>query len=128
VIKIGTSYSFVGGGRSSIETRIEHSYSFYNDSMIGLLASISISFSTLFFFGRFISDTTSSLQLKHTLSILPFTFAFLFTSFYNYQKSLFSFHLNYFIALGLNASIIILLIYLTSKKISPPLEDILDHP
>lgn len=127
VTQIGTGYSFVGGGRSSIETRIEHSYHFYNQSMIGLLGSISISFLSLFFFGRFINKTTSALQLKHTLSILPFTFAFLFTSFYNYNKPLFLFHFNYFVALGLNASILILLIYLTAKRSSPPLDDILDQ-
>lgn len=128
VTQIGTSYSLVGGGRSSIETRIEHNYRFYNNSIISLLGTINISFLTLFFLGRFINKTTSALQLKHILGILPFTFAFLFTSFYNYNKPLFSFHFNYFIALGLNASILILLIYLTAKRSSPPLDDILDQP
>lgn len=127
VTQIGTSYSFVGGGRSGIETRIEHSYRFYNQSMISLLASISISFLILFFLGRFINKTTSALQSKHILGILPFTFIFLFASFYNYNKPLFSFHLNYFVALGLNASILILLIYLTVKRTPPPLDDILDQ-
>jgi len=128
VVEIGTSYSFVGGGRSSIETRLEHGYKFYNRDMLTLLSSLSISFLDLFFLGRFISSDTKPLNWKHLLSFLPFTFIFCLAFVSNYRNILFKCHLNYFVALGLITSLIILFIYLILKRSTPQsFEDILDQ-
>lgn len=128
VTEIGIKYSFIGGGRSSIETRLEHSYRFYNRSTLSLLGALSISFLSFFFFGRFINKNRTFLNWKHTFSILPFTGIFFLVFVYNYNNPLFECHLKYFIALGLNISVVLLLLFLSLKTAPPPLDDILDQP
>jgi hypothetical protein len=128
-VEIGNHYTFVGGGRSSIETSVEHSYRFYNRSTINLLTTFSISFLGLFFFGRFLNTDRSSLNWKHGLGVLPFVLTFFMTFFHNYKKVPFTFHFNYFIALGLTSGLTLLVIYLISKNSTPQvLDDVLDHP
>jgi len=129
IVEIGVIYESVGGGRAGPEQRIEHSYKFYNQTMITFLSSISLSILGLFFLRRFIRRIVSPLTWKHVLSILPFTFVFFVAFISNYKNVAFKCHLNYFVILGLIAGLILLLIYLILKFLpTASFEDILDQP
>lgn len=127
-IQIGTTFSFVGGGRSSIETKLEHNYSFYNQNIISLLTTISIGSLGLFFLIRFIKKETTMLTWKHTTFFFPCALVFLIQAILNHNKTLFKFHYNYFIALGLTLILILFFIFFILKKTSPSaFEEVLDH-
>ena len=129
VLEIGNNYSFVGGGRSSIETRIEHGFSFYNQSVFTLLTSISIACLSWFFLMRFIRADISFLTWNHRLGILPFALTFFVVLIDNSRMLSFKFHFNYFLATGLSTAIVLFYFNLFSEKlVQESLDDVLDHP